>query len=280
MKEALMTFRQIAIRILSKINPGDITIRHHYTRDKLVIHSFRHKGYWWHGRRREKASMTLLKKLIPAESTVVEVGAHIGYVSLFLKRVVGDSGKLFVFEPSDENFAYLRRNTAGLPGIRVIQAAVSDKSGRQALYVENYSGQNCSLVEDFNILEDNIASSGLSNVRKRIIEVDTVSLDDFLDSCSAPAPSFVKVDAEGSELEVLRGLSRRLGQPGMALMVEVTRRHEEVFALLLTAGYALYDDCGNACETIEDFFTVGMNVFCIPRDDWREDVFAKIRRAA
>jgi len=46
--------RKIILPIFSKINPGNIFITHYYTGDKLLIHSFRHKGYWYHQRERER----------------------------------------------------------------------------------------------------------------------------------------------------------------------------------------------------------------------------------
>ncbi len=45
------SLRRLAIRILFRINPGDITIRHHHTKDKFRLHSFRHKDYWYHGKK-------------------------------------------------------------------------------------------------------------------------------------------------------------------------------------------------------------------------------------
>ena len=47
-------FSKIILPIFSRINPWNIYITHHYTGDKLLIHSFRHKGYWYHQREREK----------------------------------------------------------------------------------------------------------------------------------------------------------------------------------------------------------------------------------
>jgi hypothetical protein len=38
--------RKVAIGALHRFNPGDISIRHHYTSKRIRLHSFKHKGYW------------------------------------------------------------------------------------------------------------------------------------------------------------------------------------------------------------------------------------------
>lgn len=49
---AMVTVRKTLLPLFERLNPGDITIRNHRTSDRLKLHSFRHKGYWFHGRRR------------------------------------------------------------------------------------------------------------------------------------------------------------------------------------------------------------------------------------
>jgi len=51
--------RRALIPLFRWVNPGDITIRHHWTGERITLHSFRHKGYWFHGRTRERDSMAL-----------------------------------------------------------------------------------------------------------------------------------------------------------------------------------------------------------------------------
>ena len=71
--------RRVGLRIFSRINPGYVTISHHWTGDRLRLHAFRHKGYWYHGFRRERATMLSLARLLGRGDVVIEAGGHIAY---------------------------------------------------------------------------------------------------------------------------------------------------------------------------------------------------------
>ena len=73
--------RRVAIPVLARVNPGDVTIKHPWTGDPMVIHSFRHKSYWVHRRSRERDTMWMFAQLISAGDSVVEIGAHVGFVT-------------------------------------------------------------------------------------------------------------------------------------------------------------------------------------------------------
>jgi len=49
--------RKTVVKLLYHFNPGNVVITHPYTKQKMTIHSFQHKGYWFHGKRREQLSM-------------------------------------------------------------------------------------------------------------------------------------------------------------------------------------------------------------------------------
>ena len=106
------TLRRLILPLFAKINPGNITIRHHFTDQKFYLHSFRHKNYWVHGKKREQTTMDLFEILIDFGDTVIELGAHIGYISLYFAKLVGDNGNVVVFEPGPDNFKYLYRNVS------------------------------------------------------------------------------------------------------------------------------------------------------------------------
>ena len=69
--------RKVVIGTLRRFNPGDISIRHHYTGEKLTLHSFKHKGYWYYGKRRESESMATQPRLECAiELALSSTGNH------------------------------------------------------------------------------------------------------------------------------------------------------------------------------------------------------------
>ena len=224
--------RRALVPIFARVNPGDVTIRNHYTGHALRLHSFRHKGYWFHGRRREAATMALFTRVIRQGDLVVEVGGHIGYISQYFSQLVGDSGRVVVFEPGPNNVPYLRRNTRDLPNVEVFELGVGDEPGRADFFVEHLTGQNNSFVADFDGLAANAHASGVRAGVERI-SVGLTSLDaHFVES-----PSFIKIDVEGFELPVLKGASRILQQDRPLLMVEVQADREDIAALATSHGY-------------------------------------------
>jgi FkbM family methyltransferase len=255
-------FRRFVLRVFRRLNPGDITITHHWTGNRLRLHSFNHKGYWWHGRNRERATIERFLKLVRPGETVIEVGAHIGYFSQLFSHLVGPTGKVVVFEPGENNLGYLRKNLQSLDQATVVEKAVSDHSGEVSFWLENLSGQNNSLIKDYHLLDGNIALSGLgTQVAKKQVTVQAVTLDEVVRQLVSDGhrPSFVKIDVEGAELMVLQGADHTLREVRPTLMVEVTREQSKIWELLKARDYVLRDAEGHAVnETFEG------NVFCLP----------------
>ncbi len=253
--------RRVLMPIFAKVNPGDITIRHHWTRQRFRLHSFRHRGYWFHGKRRERATLEAFARLIPSGATVFEVGAHIGYISVYLAKLVGNSGQVVVFEPSRENLSYLRRNVASRDNVTVVPMGVGDAVGQLTLNVENLTGQNNSFLDTYNTFESNARSSHIDvSIRHELVDVTTI--DAWLGT-HAQRPSFLKIDVEGFELQVIRGMRDCLKTLRPMLMVEVTQNSEQVFHELDGHGYALVSEAGDrlTSPTQLDF-----NVFCLHRE--------------
>jgi hypothetical protein len=132
--------------VLSRLNPGDITIRHHWTGEPVRLHSYRHKGYWYHGRRREEWIMEMLARLIQPGDTVVEVGGHIGYVALWLAKLVGP-GHVYVFEPAPNNLKYIEQNIRDKSNVTLVPKGVGDVQAERSMYVEKLTGLNNTFVQ-------------------------------------------------------------------------------------------------------------------------------------
>ena len=235
--------RKVAISALRRFNPGDISIRHHYTGERITLHSFKHKGYWYYGKRRESESMALFARLVRPQDTVIEVGGHIGYLSLYFAQLVGQRGQVIVFEPGTNNLPYTRANLRAKPNVRLVETAVADFCGKTSFYVEDYTGQNNSLLSNYSRFDDNLTNAGMcGQMTKSVVEVDCTTLDEFATKLTVPPPSFIKIDAEGAELAVLRGMQQTLRAENVALMVEVTEQASAVYELLTSAGYKAYSE--------------------------------------
>lgn len=260
----MTSLRRIILPLLSRLNPGDITIRHHHTGDPVRLHSFRHKGYWYHGRKREKETMELFRRLLSPGDTVIEVGGHIGYISLYFKWLV-KQGEVYVFEPGANNLPYMRRNVVPR-GIHLIEKAAGDHNGQEVFFLESLTGQNNSFVPKFEGLEANAANAFIGDSKVTEVKVEMIRLDDFVESHSL-IPRFVKIDVEGFELSVLKGMTNTIRQHCPKMMVEVQADQAAIFDLLSSAGYILFSDQLSVCSRPADLC---VNIFALHAERHQE----------
>ncbi|MEJ6788905.1 FkbM family methyltransferase [Brevundimonas sp. BR2-1] len=256
--------RRAVLRLFRTVNPGDVAIRHHWVGKPLRLHSFKHKGYWWHGKRREQETINRFHSLIRPGDVVIEVGGHIGYFTMIYGQLVGDNGLVCVFEPGENNLPYIRKNIAAFPNVKLVEKAASDTEGAVTFWLEDLSGQNNSIIENYHLLDGNIQLSGLGEgVHKRAVTIPCTTLDAFsADPLLEGRPvNFIKIDVEGAELLVLKGASALLKSMRPVMMVEVTREAEEIFSLLTRLNYRLELADGTPVASSEQ---MNGNVFCFP----------------
>ena len=261
--------RKLVLPLLQRVMSRDIRIRHHWTGDKITLNAFKHKGYWYHGKKRELKSMALFSQLASPGDFVMEVGGHIGYISVHYAHLIGATGRLIVFEPAPCNLPYLRKNTMANPCIRIVEKAVSDFTGSAKLHVESLTGQNNSLLPNYRTFQEN-AKRAFVDTDQDVVEVPCITLDDFLAEEQLQPPSFIKIDVEGAELQVLKGMKIILKKNDVALMVEVTENAKEVIRLLKDAGYLIFRPDLRPVEEVKGM--VG-NVFCLKHSDVRVKFF-------
>lgn len=126
-----------------------------------------------------------------------DIGANVGFFTILAARCVGSSGRVVAFEPEPGNAALLRRNVErnGFAHVTVMEKAVASQSGCDTLMLTTYCG-----------------SHALTRARKPVnvageIEIQTVEIDELLEKGQLDPPSLVKIDVEGSEYEVISGLT-------------------------------------------------------------------------
>jgi FkbM family methyltransferase len=167
--------------------------------------------------RRGEAELRLLPALVAPHRLAVDVGAHRGAYTYFLARLCRG---VHAFEPQPRWAEFLRRAYGA--NVTVHACALAEASGRARLSFPGAATQSARL--------DGPGPDG--------IEVDVRRLDDFgLDDVG-----FVKIDAEGAELRVLRGATGTLARCRPRLLVEVEARHVQgpidvVFTAIEDLGY-------------------------------------------
>jgi len=234
----LALLRRLAMPAL-KACAIDISIGHPWVPGRRYrLNTFRHMGYWYHGKSRESRTMKLFAALVQPGHTVAEVGGHIGFISIYFSMLVGPTGRVSVFEPGSNNLPYTRANVHELDNVSLVEAAVSDVDGYATLYEESLTGQNNSLAKDFAGLRANAASAYVP-LDVRHVEIPTIRLDSCFVSRGV---DFIKIDIEGHELKALQGARGLLTRSLPTIMVEVQADQDGVYELLTGLGYRLFTD--------------------------------------
>jgi FkbM family methyltransferase len=140
-----------------------------------------------------------------------DIGANVGFFSIVAAKLVGDSGKVIAFEPGKDNAQAIRHNGAlnNFKQIEVIEKAISNNSGSGQLLLAKYSGGHALATAD--------APPDLAGE----ITVDVVSIDDLIAQKLIEPPNFVKVDVEGAELDVLKGMKETIKTYQPTIIYEV-----------------------------------------------------------
>jgi FkbM family methyltransferase len=169
--------------------------------DGMKIHidtqSFCEWYIYFYGAFRPRISAKLNEILTPG-CVAMDIGANIGMHSLVMANRVGRTGRVISFEPDPHPFGRLKQNLA-LNGFDFVDArpmAMSHKSEKRTFYLHdetigNYA--NASLYAP-NVGRDTSA-----------IEVDVVSLDDFVAANRLARLDAIKLLAQGEEWNVMQG---------------------------------------------------------------------------
>lgn len=157
----------------------------------------------------------LLASLRPG-MVFVDVGAHYGYHSVVASRVVGPSGSVVAIEPGRMVLPLLRANTAPLGNVTVDAVAACART--EPVVLRDFGPGDSALST---ILGDaRVPPAERRRLRADAYVVPGVALDDHL-LRRGVRPDFVKLDAEGAELEILRGMRRILEDVAPVLAMEV-----------------------------------------------------------
>jgi FkbM family methyltransferase len=158
----------------------------------------------------ERHVVDTIAAYVKTNAVAYDVGANAGYLTLVLAKLVGPQGKVFAFEPDPKNFKALESNLErnAMAQVTAVAKAVSSESGTVTFASYEYS------------LVGHIAGENTPGDAK-LHQVAAISLDDFIFVENQPQPSFIKIDVEGAEEQVLRGATRVLQEVRPVILAEV-----------------------------------------------------------
>jgi FkbM family methyltransferase len=156
-----------------------------------------------------QAEFPILEKLLSLLSTggvFCDIGSNVGLDAILAAKKLGKQGRVLAFEPYSEAFSHLQDNIKlnGVTNITAFNKAVGEAHGTAQL----------------NRGEENADSSLVRSPTGRDLgheTVEVISTDEFIGAEQLPVSHIVKIDVEGHEHSVLKGLSRTLSQPSSEL---------------------------------------------------------------
>lgn len=166
-----------------------------------------------------------------------DVGANIGFVSMFMAKKLKNLGKVYAIEPEKENIKQLENNLNSFNNTTILPYIISDTNAIRYLKLNPIHPADHKITNDANG-----------------IPVQSMTLDSLYDSIVKDNPLLkelkilVKVDVQGAELLVLKGALNLLKNVKPELIIEVDQasyddynyKIETVFNLLEEYGYSAY----------------------------------------
>jgi FkbM family methyltransferase len=170
-----------------------------------------------------------VRKVLKPWDVFVDVGAHIGYYTSLAADVMDGAGRVYAFEPCPANFDLLRKNTAIYGNmIKAFGMAVGDRVCQGELFLCNANSGDHRLAP--------VAD-------RQAIPVCVTTLDAAL--VDVPAIDFLKIDVQGSELQVLRGAREIIGRsPNIKGIVEYSPVHLALAGEKLTDFFNIFKAYG------------------------------------
>jgi len=162
------------------------------------------------------------EKYFKPTDTLWDIGSHYGHYSIFAASVATGANQVFSFEPDADARSVQYKNIEFnklQSKIKVLDLAVSSTDG--PLFFHSQGGNSTS----------HIVNAGEKNSAD-IIEVQAKTVDALLSEL--PAPSLVKIDAEGAEIDILRHADKLLANPDIRFICELHPFAWESFGVTYT----------------------------------------------
>lgn len=153
-----------------------------YNNDNIIGTSLKYYGEY------TEVELDLLNQIIQPGFVTYDIGANIGYHSVGLAK---KSKTVYSFEPNNKNYKLLQLNTQYFKNIQTYNVAVSDSKGTTH-------------ISDFNL--DDSGNYGECMISEVGQQCDTITIDELVQNRKILPPNVVKIDVEGYEYTVIKGM--------------------------------------------------------------------------
>jgi len=178
-----------------------------------------------------------LWRLASKDEVAVDAGANIGYTASVLGAKIGSGGRILCFEPHPQVFSSLRSNVAAWESsgrcakFELHQKALGSQDGKAVLHTGEWFATNKGTAW----IGSGEKVNGHAELPIEIIRLDTIAKD-------LRKIGVLKIDVEGAELDVLRGMSRLLAEHSVRDIIfeETGAFPASTHQYLKTMGYSIF----------------------------------------
>ncbi len=196
----------------------------------------------------ERAQLEMFLQQVREEDVVWDVGSFMGMFSMFAAKMVGEKGKVYAFEPESGAHELLTENIRinALKNVFPMDVALSD--------YQMEHGQLYAPSAEANAIHSLKPSSTLSGA---VQNIRIAKGDDLVRSGTIKAPTVVKMDVEGAELQALTGMRDTLAHQNCRfLFLELhpsdlprfNGTEDDVLALLKKSGFSVEHEIERGTE--------------------------------
>lgn len=189
----------------------------------------------------------VFRKVIKPGDTILDVGANVGFHSLYFADLCGEKGQVISYEPILTTFKELIENIAinSFQNITVNNLALSDKAETLNVITDPKT-DNPGAFNLFELGGDSIVNCVIGDEQPEIKNLDRLD--------------FIKIDVEGYEFFVLNGLKKTINKFWPKIIFEYDINYQlktglsaqKIFELLKTFNYNFYLISGNKLMPLND----------------------------
>lgn len=206
----------------------------------------------------EKNYVNIFCSKIQQGDVIVDVGAYIGYFSLLASKRVGNSGCVYAFEPVQENYERMMKNLKvnRAYNVKAYNFGLSDRNETLYINVPIQSPGEATLNRN-SITE----ISGNIKYKKVVKEIRLRPFDEFYKEIGFKNKiKIIKIDVEGAEYKVLKGMETTLVSNNLLLFMEILPPMLEQMGVSIRELIDFLKSCGFRTVYSISHSVVGMDI--------------------
>ena len=192
----------------------EISVKYLFDMDKFSIQVM--YSYLSQGKLYEPDLSYFLMGTLAKGDVFLDVGAHVGFFSIFAAKLVGPAGRVIAFEPEEDNLQSLKKHIEinGVANIEVIDKVVCDTDGPRTFYINrDNDGGHC--LWDVGVHDFNVKSAA----DPKPLTLQAVTIDTVLGERHIEGVKVLKIDTEGGEHQVCKGARQALERHAIPFVV-------------------------------------------------------------